>query len=68
MSLRVGDRVWVPRSSGKCSPGTIEHIWGEVAQVKLDQLGRRGQPLGKNVYLEELARLVPGEDPRVVGA
>jgi hypothetical protein len=56
--MREGDRVWIPRSSGKVSPGVIEEVYPNGwAKVKLDVKGRRGQDIGKNVPLDELRRI-----------
>lgn len=44
----------VPRSSGEKTPGTVIERWGDKVKVKLDQLGRRGQELGKIVWASEL--------------
>ena len=56
-TIKCGDRVMVPRSSGKKTPGEVTNIWGEKVQVKLDQLGRRGQALGKIVWMHELEKI-----------
>lgn len=52
--IKAGVRVMVPRTSGKKTPGTVIDRWGDACKVKLDQLGRRGQELGKIVLADEL--------------
>jgi len=56
-AIKVGARVMVPRSSGKQTPGTVTARWGNKVKVKLDQLGRRGQELGKIVWAYELTTI-----------
>ena len=56
--LKRGDRVMVPRSSGKKTPGEIVEIYGNGwAKVKLDTRGNRGQALGKNTPIDELEKI-----------
>lgn len=64
--MQVGDRVLVPRSSGKMTPGRIVEVYvapgsrvlpDSWVKVELDQLGRRGQALGKFVPMNELVPL-----------
>lgn len=59
MNLKVGDRVMVPRSSGRQTPGRIISIFPNSgwARIVLDQKGRRGQDIGKVLPLDELRKI-----------
>lgn len=61
--ITEGTRVLIPRSNGTTSPGAVMRIYRVTAAdahdddlmvVKLDELGSRGQELGKHVYRKEL--------------
>ena len=71
--MRIGDKVLVPRTGGKTSPGQITELWGDKARVTF-QMGEtyRGRHVSKKlqdswvfktVKLSELQVIEEGNKP-----